>query len=360
MAPSFPPKLYFVIPVHQISRFVTTNLEISITPSKTPPRLVLPTTESRLNPKALTKQTQRAIRSHRLRRLSSILSSLLSGRAVSPGHRPQISNPQQIGVSASVALNSLSLGLSVSLQPPPPNSQPPTSRPRTTLLPGSACLRSCSLSCTISVGASAPLGSHFVLSFRSPIRSLVRWYCALIHSAPRCGNSAHEHGEQQESLRLHLYSSTGVETGKLILLGLAGSEQIKKTGKQLCDNSLFAMTIQNEYGNVNSAYGASVKPYIKWPASMATSLHTGVPWVMCQQSDAPDPVVTSDSPAGKSTYSLIREPGEVVKIKYTDVPLLYYTEILSMPGLTPYVDFHEICHCKEFTSTNLIIERLLD
>ncbi|KAK9121291.1 hypothetical protein Syun_018908 [Stephania yunnanensis] len=121
--------------------------------------------------------------------------------------------------------------------------------------------------------------------------------------------------------------------------------------------------IQNEYGNVNSTYGAAVKPYIKWPASMATSLDTGVPWVMCQQSDAPDPVVrvcsrthngkgvvvvvnqksgldiavecaslihtASNSPAGKSTYSLIREPGELVKTKYTDVPLLYYTEILS-------------------------------
>ncbi|KAK9114061.1 hypothetical protein Syun_020858 [Stephania yunnanensis] len=42
--------------------------------------------------------------------------------------------------------------------------------------------------------------------------------------------------------------------------------------------------IQNEYGNVNSAYGAVVKPYIKWPASMATSLDTRVPWVMCQRS----------------------------------------------------------------------------
>ncbi|KAK9107225.1 hypothetical protein Syun_023236 [Stephania yunnanensis] len=163
---------------------------------------------------------------------------------------------------------------------------------------------------------------------------------ALTYLDQQGGNSAHEHGEQQESLCLHLYKfelgNTAhslrilqVETGKLILLGLAGSEQIEKTGKQLCDNSLFAMTIQNEYGNVNSTYGAAVKPYIKWPASMATSLHTGVPWVMCQQSDAPDPLVTSDSPAGKSTYSLIREPGEVVKIKYTDVPLLYYTEILS-------------------------------
>ncbi|KAK9114323.1 hypothetical protein Syun_021120 [Stephania yunnanensis] len=55
---------------------------------------------------------------------------------------------------------------------------------------------------------------------------------------------------------------TPQKTGKLILLGLAGSEQIEKTGKQLCDNSPFAMTIQHEYGNVNSAYGASVKPYI--------------------------------------------------------------------------------------------------
>ena len=25
---------------------------------------------------------------------------------------------------------------------------------------------------------------------------------------------------------------------------------------------------------------------------MATSLNTGVPWVMCQQADAPDPIVS--------------------------------------------------------------------
>ncbi|KAK9098802.1 hypothetical protein Syun_025847 [Stephania yunnanensis] len=48
--------------------------------------------------------------------------------------------------------------------------------------------------------------------------------------------------------------------------------------------------------------------------------------------------VASDSPAGKSTYSLIREPGEVVKIKYNDVPLLYYTEILSMPEMESETD----------------------
>ncbi|KAL1060048.1 hypothetical protein V6Z11_1Z131300 [Gossypium hirsutum] len=46
------------------------------------------------------------------------------------------------------------------------------------------------------------------------------------------------------------------------------------------------VTIENEYGNIDSAYGAAAKPYIKWAAGMAISLDTGVPWVMCQQSDA--------------------------------------------------------------------------
>ncbi|KAI3461445.1 hypothetical protein Pfo_018108 [Paulownia fortunei] len=51
--------------------------------------------------------------------------------------------------------------------------------------------------------------------------------------------------------------------------------------------------IENEYGNVDSAYGKSAKTYISWAASMATSLDTGVPWVMCQQSDAPDPIINT-------------------------------------------------------------------
>lgn len=50
--------------------------------------------------------------------------------------------------------------------------------------------------------------------------------------------------------------------------------------------------IENEYGNIDSAYGAAAQSYIKWSASMALSLDTGVPWVMCQQSDAPDPIVS--------------------------------------------------------------------
>ncbi|KAK9152220.1 hypothetical protein Syun_010529 [Stephania yunnanensis] len=66
------------------------------TPSKTPPLV-----SSSPPPKALTKQRNRAIlRSHRLRRLSSILSSLLSRSRRLSSTGPQISNPQQIGVSA--------------------------------------------------------------------------------------------------------------------------------------------------------------------------------------------------------------------------------------------------------------------
>ncbi|XP_047317232.1 beta-galactosidase 8 [Impatiens glandulifera] len=51
--------------------------------------------------------------------------------------------------------------------------------------------------------------------------------------------------------------------------------------------------IENEYGNVASNYGAAGKSYVQWAASMATSLDTGVPWVMCQQSDAPDPIINT-------------------------------------------------------------------
>ncbi|KAK7262332.1 hypothetical protein RJT34_29900 [Clitoria ternatea] len=51
--------------------------------------------------------------------------------------------------------------------------------------------------------------------------------------------------------------------------------------------------IENEYGNIDAAYGPAAKSYVKWAASMATSLDTGVPWVMCQQADAPDPIINT-------------------------------------------------------------------
>ncbi|KAJ7979214.1 Beta-galactosidase [Quillaja saponaria] len=51
--------------------------------------------------------------------------------------------------------------------------------------------------------------------------------------------------------------------------------------------------IENEYGNVMSVYGDAGKAYIDWCAKMAGSFNTGVPWIMCQQSDAPEPMINT-------------------------------------------------------------------
>ncbi|KAG2324790.1 hypothetical protein Bca52824_007518 [Brassica carinata] len=51
--------------------------------------------------------------------------------------------------------------------------------------------------------------------------------------------------------------------------------------------------IENEYGNVMGPYGESGKAYIKWCANMAQSLDVGVPWIMCQQNDAPQPMLNT-------------------------------------------------------------------
>ncbi|XP_022961111.1 beta-galactosidase 7-like [Cucurbita moschata] len=51
--------------------------------------------------------------------------------------------------------------------------------------------------------------------------------------------------------------------------------------------------IENEYGNVMTPYGDAGKAYINWCAQMAESLNIGVPWIMCQQSDAPQPMINT-------------------------------------------------------------------
>nr|CAD1843636.1 unnamed protein product [Ananas comosus var. bracteatus] len=51
--------------------------------------------------------------------------------------------------------------------------------------------------------------------------------------------------------------------------------------------------IENEYGNIMGPYGDAGKKYIKWCANLAESLGVGVPWIMCQQSDAPQPMINT-------------------------------------------------------------------
>ncbi|XP_028758971.1 beta-galactosidase 7-like [Neltuma alba] len=49
--------------------------------------------------------------------------------------------------------------------------------------------------------------------------------------------------------------------------------------------------IENEYGNIMSGYGEPAKEYVKWCAQMAVAQNIGVPWIMCQQNDAPAIVI---------------------------------------------------------------------
>ncbi|KAG9445334.1 hypothetical protein H6P81_016674 [Aristolochia fimbriata] len=50
---------------------------------------------------------------------------------------------------------------------------------------------------------------------------------------------------------------------------------------------------KNEYGDIEKVYGDGGKPYAMWAANMAVSQNIGVPWIMCQQYDAPDPVINT-------------------------------------------------------------------
>ncbi|KAA3477195.1 beta-galactosidase-like [Gossypium australe] len=51
--------------------------------------------------------------------------------------------------------------------------------------------------------------------------------------------------------------------------------------------------IENEFGPVEREIGDPGKAYTKWAAQMAVGLDTGVPWIMCKQDDAPDPVINT-------------------------------------------------------------------
>lgn len=55
--------------------------------------------------------------------------------------------------------------------------------------------------------------------------------------------------------------------------------------------SYFFVQIENEYEPESKAFGTAGYAYMTWAAHMAVSMDTGVPWVMCKEFDAPDPVV---------------------------------------------------------------------
>ncbi|KAI3684908.1 hypothetical protein L6452_34137 [Arctium lappa] len=51
--------------------------------------------------------------------------------------------------------------------------------------------------------------------------------------------------------------------------------------------------IENEYGAQRKSLGSAGEAYVNWAAKMAVGLNTGVPWSMCKEDDAPDPVINT-------------------------------------------------------------------
>ncbi|KAF2298722.1 hypothetical protein GH714_026217 [Hevea brasiliensis] len=51
--------------------------------------------------------------------------------------------------------------------------------------------------------------------------------------------------------------------------------------------------IENEYEPEDKAFGSAGHAYMTWAAQMALSMNTGVPWVMCKEFDAPDPLINT-------------------------------------------------------------------
>ncbi|XP_047330591.1 beta-galactosidase-like isoform X1 [Impatiens glandulifera] len=51
--------------------------------------------------------------------------------------------------------------------------------------------------------------------------------------------------------------------------------------------------IENEYELMEWEIGGPGKAYMEWVSKMAVGLNTGVPWVMCKQENAPDPIINT-------------------------------------------------------------------
>ncbi|PKA57292.1 Beta-galactosidase 2 [Apostasia shenzhenica] len=51
--------------------------------------------------------------------------------------------------------------------------------------------------------------------------------------------------------------------------------------------------IENEFGPLEYDQGEPAKAYAAWAANMAVGLDTGVPWIMCKEDDAPDPIINT-------------------------------------------------------------------
>ncbi|KAF8397786.1 hypothetical protein HHK36_016709 [Tetracentron sinense] len=108
-----------------------------------------------------------------------------------------------------------------------------------------------------------------------------------------------------ESLELRVSGSTqrvtqenGFPTGdhrSSRFSGFGVSKAVTDVGRaiKIMEKGEYYCLIENEYGNVISSYGDVGKTYLNWCANTAESLDIGVPWIMCQENDAPQPMINT-------------------------------------------------------------------
>ncbi|KAK6153598.1 hypothetical protein DH2020_013237 [Rehmannia glutinosa] len=88
--------------------------------------------------------------------------------------------------------------------------------------------------------------------------------------------------------------------------------------------------IENEYGPMEYELGAPGRAYADWAAKMAVDLGTGVPWIMCKQDDAPDPIINTCN----GFYCDYFSPNKAYKPKmWTEAWTGWFTEF---GGAVPY------------------------
>ncbi|TKY55863.1 Beta-galactosidase 3 [Spatholobus suberectus] len=73
------------------------------------------------------------------------------------------------------------------------------------------------------------------------------------------------------------------------IVGMMKSEQLFESQ----GGPIILSQIENEYGAQSKLLGAAGQNYVNWAAKMAVEMGTGVPWVMCKEDDAPDPVINT-------------------------------------------------------------------
>ena len=72
------------------------------------------------------------------------------------------------------------------------------------------------------------------------------------------------------------------------------------------------LQVENEYKPEEMLFGPAGVNYMNWSAQMAMGMDTSVPWVMCKQDDALDPVVSSVNNTLLDIYMIISLTGNLV------------------------------------------------